>query len=86
MLAHLVTRPLSRRLAAPSPAEKQTTRRQARQNYVAPPPKILRRAAVCSDYRVLVICGMRKVICGMKSAEVGCGTVGNMRNDRPTDR
>jgi len=23
---------------------------------------------------------MRKVICGMKSAEVGCGTVGNMRN------
>jgi len=25
-------------------------------------------------------CGMRKVICGMNSAEVGCGTVGNMRN------
>jgi len=23
---------------------------------------------------------MRKVLCGMKSAEVGCGTVGNMRN------
>jgi len=31
-------------------------------------------------------CGMRKVICGMKSAEVGCGTVGNMRNDWPSDR
>jgi len=31
---------------------------------------------------------MRKVIneIRMKSAEVGCGTVGNMRNDRPTDR
>ena len=27
-------------------------------------------------------CGMRKIICGMNSAEVGCGTVGNMRNDR----
>jgi len=25
-------------------------------------------------------CEMRKVICGMKSAEVGCGTVGNTRN------
>jgi len=25
-------------------------------------------------------CGMRKVICGIKSAEVGCGTVGNMQN------
>ena len=25
-------------------------------------------------------CGMRKVICGTKSAEVGCGTVGNLRN------
>jgi len=25
-------------------------------------------------------CGIRKVICGTKSAEVGCGTVGNMRN------
>jgi len=23
---------------------------------------------------------MRKVICGMKFAEVGCGTVGNMQN------
>jgi len=25
-------------------------------------------------------CGMRKVICGMNSAEICCGTVGNMRN------
>jgi len=25
-------------------------------------------------------CRMRKVICGTKSAEVGCGTVGNLRN------
>jgi len=25
-------------------------------------------------------CERRKVICRMKSAEVGCGTVGNMRN------
>jgi len=31
-------------------------------------------------------CGMRKVICGMKSAEVGCGTLGNMRIDRLSDR
>jgi len=37
-------------------------------------------------FRVLVICGMRKVICGTKSAEVGCGTVGILRNDRPSDR
>jgi len=29
---------------------------------------------------------MQKVICGMNSVEVGCGTVGNMRNDRLSDR
>jgi len=45
-------RPLSRRLAPPLPAEKQTARRQASRNYGAPPPpKFLRRATACSNYR-----------------------------------
>jgi len=42
--------------------------------------------AICLGVGNLQKCGMRKVIYGMKSAEVGCGTVGNMRNDRPTDQ